>query len=66
MKERLHLDAGEQHTEFLLGDDDRPILPGVAEHLLGVDKPPPCEDLVSDALRGGALRGDDGLLAPLR
>ena len=60
--ERRHLDARERHPELLLGDDDGPLLPGVAEHLLGVDEPPPGEDLVPDALRGGALRGDDGLL----
>jgi len=62
MKERPHLDARERHPELLLGDDDGPLLPGVAEHLLGVDEPAPGEDLVPDALRGGALRCDDGLL----
>jgi len=61
-KERPHLDSRERHPELLLGDDDGPLLPGIAEHLLGVDEPAPGEDLVPDALRGGALRGDDGLL----
>ena len=60
--ERRHLDARERHPELLLGDDDGPRLPAVAEHLLGVDEPAPGQDLVPDALRGGALRGDDGLL----
>jgi len=58
----LWLDSRERHPELLLGDDDGPRLPAVAEHLLGVDEPAPGQDLVPDALRGGALRGDDGLL----
>lgn len=61
-KGRPHLDARERHPELLLGDDDGPLLPAVAEQLLGVDEAAAGEDLVPDALRGGALGGDDGLL----
>ncbi|CAD6339635.1 unnamed protein product [Miscanthus lutarioriparius] len=57
-----YLDARERHAELLLGDEDGPLLPAVAEHLLCVDEPAPCEDLVPDALRRSTLSGDDGLL----
>ena len=60
--EEANLDARERHGELLLGDEDGPLLPAVAEELLGVEEAPAVEDLVADPLRGGALGGDEGLL----
>lgn len=58
-----YLDARERHAKLLLGDDDGPLLPAVAEHLLRIDEPAPCDDLVPDALRRSSLSKDDGLFS---